>query len=115
MSDQFIGGCAPARVAGFGAAAQSVEQLAAGVAQEPLRVTDEPAIVGRDGFFFRVQHAEEVVGLRERELGVAESRHGRERGGFCRCERADGFVAIEKRFEMIEVDSRGLFCVLDES
>ena len=69
-------------VAGFGAAAQRIEQLAAGVAQEPLRVADEPAIVGHDGFFFRVQDAEKIIRLRERELGVAESGHGRERGGF---------------------------------
>jgi hypothetical protein len=88
-------GCGP-----LAPTAQGIEQLAAGVAK-PLRVADEPAVVGHGGFFFRVENAEEVVGLRERELGVAERGHGRERGGF-RGERADGFVAIEKCCKMIE-------------
>ncbi len=96
------------------APAQGVKQRAAGCAMEPARVTHEPAVVGHDGFFFRAQDAEEVIGLREGELGVAERGHGRERGRFFAGERADGFVAIEKRVEMVEMDSRGLFWVLDE-
>ena len=74
------------------------------LAAEPAGVADEPAVVGHRGFLFRVQDAEKVIGLRERELGVAECGHGRERGGFFAGERTDGFVAVEKRIEMIEVD-----------
>ncbi len=67
-------------------------------------MADKPAIVGHCGFFFRVQNAEKIIGFRKRELGVAKRGHGRERGGFFVRKRPDGFVAIEQRFEMIEVD-----------
>ena len=72
---------------------------------EPAGVTYEPAVVGHDWLFlFGVQRAEEVIGLRQCKLCMAESGHGRERGSFFRRERTDGFVAIEKRFEMVEMN-----------
>lgn len=75
---------------------------------EPAGVCDEIALGGEKGFFWRVEDGEEVVGLSEGELGVAESGHGGEGGGFFAAEGAYGLVAGEERVEMIEVNGDGL-------
>ena len=87
-----------------GAATQSVEQLAARLAVEPTGVADEPAVISHCGLVFQVQDGEKIIGLRKSKLGVAETRHGRESGRFLAAERADRFIAIQKRFQVVEMD-----------
>ncbi len=83
--------------------------------QEPAGVADEPAVVCHLGFLFRLQHAEKIVGLRKSKFGVTKRRHRSERRSLFARQGSHGFVAVEERVKMIEVDSWGLFCVLDES
>jgi hypothetical protein len=71
---------------------------------KPARVADEIVVESDEGFRLRMKNAEEVVGLAEGELRVAESGHGRERGGLSLSEGSDGFVASEEGVERGNVD-----------
>ena len=81
-----------------------VEEIAAGGGVEPSCVAGEVVVVGEAGVGFRMEDREVVVGLGECELGVAESRHGRESFGLRGCEGADGLVAVEEGVEVVDVD-----------
>ncbi len=61
-------------------------------------------VAGQARLFCRVQHAAKIIGLGEREFGVAEGRHGRQGRGFFLGERAHRLVARQQRAQMIEMN-----------
>ena len=63
---------------------------------------------GQAGLLVRMEHAEEVVGLAEGELGVAQGCHWRQGRAFGGGERTHGLVAVEQSLEVVKMYANGL-------
>ena len=61
----------------------------------PARMSDEPALVRHGGPLRGVEDSEIIVRLRQRELYVADRRHGCKRGCFLIAEWENRFITIQ--------------------
>src|ERR1019366_8888124 len=62
--------------------AQRIEQLLAARTMEPARMSHQPSVAGHQRLVFTLQHAQKIVGFRQRKLRVAQCGHRRQRRSF---------------------------------